>query len=55
VGVDIAKRQPGHGQTLEVMTDRHVHGHADAAVELDAFLTDRAAERTDLNLGRRDA
>src|SRR5579883_742850 len=52
--IGVAERVLDHGQALEVVADLGLHGHADAAMELDRLLADILAGLADLHLGRGD-
>src|SRR3954452_3314158 len=54
VVVGVTERVLDHGQALEVVADLRLHGHADAAVELDRLLSDELQRLADLHLGRGD-
>src|SRR6516162_10336443 len=54
VVIRVAEGVLDHGQPLEVVADLGLHGHTDAAVELDRLLADELARFADLHLGRRD-
>src|ERR1700754_5165665 len=47
--VGVAKAVLDHGQPLEVVTDLGLHGHADAAMELDRLLADELQRFADLH------
>src|SRR5580704_7761137 len=49
--VGVAEQGVDHGDALEVVTDLILHGHANAAMELDRALADKAARAADLDLG----
>src|ERR1041385_5039304 len=50
VMVGVAEQGVDHGDALEVVADLVLHGHADAAVQLDRALADDAAGAADLHL-----
>src|ERR1700741_5007441 len=52
--IGVAERGVDGGDALEVVADLVLHGHADAAVQLDGALADDAAGATDLHLGGGD-
>src|SRR5215831_13374071 len=52
--VGITENRVDHGDALEVVADLVLHGHADAAMELDRLLPHDAARPPDLHLGGRD-
>ena len=52
--VGVAEHAFDHRQALEVVADLVLHGHADAAVQLDRLLADKLAGAADLHLGRGD-
>jgi hypothetical protein len=52
--VGVAEQGVDHGDALEVVADRKLHRHADAAVELDRLMADEAAGPADLDLRGRD-
>ena len=51
--IGVAEHRVDHGDALEIVADLVLHGHADAAVELDRLLADEAAGAADLHLRRR--
>ena len=50
VVIGVAELRVDHRRPLEQVTDLELHGHADAAVELDRLLADEAPGAADLNL-----
>src|SRR3954465_9001810 len=52
--IGIAEHVLDHGEPLEVVADLGLHGHADAAVQLNRLLTDEFSGLADLNLGGAD-
>ena len=54
VVVGIAEHRIDHGGALEVVADLVLHGHADAAVQLDRLLADEFCRAPDLHLGGGD-
>ena len=52
--VGVAEGHVDHGQPLEVVADLGLHGHADAAMQLDRLLADELAGLADLHLGSGD-
>src|SRR5260370_13430974 len=52
--VGVAEQAVDHGDALEVVANLVLHGHANAAVELDRALADDAARAADLDLGGGD-
>src|SRR4051812_11564543 len=49
--IGVAERLVDHGGALEVVADLVLHGHADAAVQLDRAFADDLRGASDLNLG----
>src|SRR5882724_7212715 len=47
--IGVAKTVLDHGQPLEVVADLGLHGHADAAMELDRLLADELCRLADLH------
>src|SRR6266851_10164926 len=52
--VGVAEQTVDHGDALEVVANLVLHGHANAAMELDRALADDAARAADLDLGGGD-
>src|SRR5262245_59926175 len=52
--VSVAEHRIDHGDALEVVADLVLHGHADAAMQLDRALTDDTTGASDLHLGGGD-
>ena len=50
----VPKQHVDHGETSEVVADRTLLGHADAAVQLHGLLSDEFSGTADKELSRRD-
>ena len=51
----IAELDVDHGHALEVVADRHLVGHAHAAVQLNSLLTNITTGFANLNFGARSS